>query len=951
MIATAALLLVPFLLSPSLQEDESSSALRAQANFARALSKDFGFFDLADNVLDKALNGATTRADRNELMLARCDIKKAAAWRSKDTSERLDAWSTAGSTFIKFLAAEPAAKHRSLAQTGLGEIAYQYGLTLRDYLATATPTEAERDKLIKGAEGIFQTAITGTNELIGWWKNLPDGDEKNGARYSIYYPAEFYRALTYYYWALLYPKGEPERDVHSAKAISLLEDFAMLSGGASLTTFLAYLHMGDAYTIREEWDDAEAYYQYIIDEAIPTNEDTLKNISANELERRQGTVQDAYKHLLDCYHLWGKPTDAQQLTASFQAWVDDQGVYLNTSGYRILLMSASAMVDRGEYTEAIETAELVAEENDRSVLRLEANAVMMSAIKSAPASASIDLGILFGAAQGAYFQEDFQEGLNGLQLLLARMEGSRRAEEFGPRAYYYIGRCWSKLQHPLESAASHKLGYELYPIDDDEFTIQNAKQWRLLAQKFRDANPGDAYLDSFYGAALEAEKNAGGTTPDAALWHTAKGDYDLAKKARRTAKNTAIDSNETRKAVRAYEKAIQSYRQIELGSSHYEKAINQIGICHYEMVGYASSHLADATRIFSEYLEKFVVNPENTPIDARARKTRLDMMAQADFYLGRCYRTKAKAGSLPAWEEMRDHLAGFADRYPTQTEFISTSIYYRLEAYIALGSTDEALAAFDELQAAQASDKVMQIAAFILYRDFIKRSETADEPRSLRETATTFLHTANTLAPSPAWQNLITEANLQLELGAYRTTQEIIERVLRDFSDDESFKKGSSRFYAQMTLVEAYLLQDNVADATPIVDEMLRSKPSNLKVMQTALKIKAGYPRVEKGRVKEVLADSDAAGLTIADGILQKLILLAENDAKKANINKYSLEDYWHIKVMQAYLLYVHSKSDTTYKGKHNELIRGLERLAPDLGLSVVGQDTVTIFKWLKNKN
>jgi hypothetical protein len=53
---------------------------------------------------------------------------------------------------------------------------------------------------------------------------------------------------------------------------------------------------------------------------------------------------------------------------------------------------------------------------------------------------------------------------------------------------------------------------------------------------------------------------------------------------------------------------------------------------------------------------------------------------------------------------------------------------------------------------------------------------------------------------------------------------------------------------------------------------------------------------------------------------------------------------------MQAYLLYVHSKADSSFKDKHNELIRGLERLAPDLGLNVVGQDTVTLFKWLKTK-
>jgi hypothetical protein len=948
MIATTALLLIPFL-CPVPQEEGGSSAVRAQATFARALSKDFGFFDLADKVIDKALSATSSTTDQNELLLARCDIKKTAAWRTKETAEKLNAWSAAGSTFIQFLASSPNARLKSQAQTGLGEIAYQYGLTLRDYLAVNSPSPEERARLIKGAEAIFQTAITGTNELIRWWKDLPDSDEKNGARYSIYYPAEFYRALTYYYWALLYPKGEPERDVHSLKAISLLEDFAMLSGGSSLTTFLAYLHMGDAFTIREEWDDAEAYYQYVIEEAVPSDKEARDNIK-HEIERRQGTVQDAYMHLLDCYGLWGKSTEAQQLTASFQAWVDDEGVYLNASGYRILLASARTMIALGEYQAAIETAELVAEDNERSVLRLEANAVMMQAIQAAPASFPIDLDILFGASQGAYFQENYKEGLEGLQLLLTRLQGHRRSEEFGPRLYYYIGRCWSKLKHPLESAASHQLGYQLFPIDDDEFTIQNAKQWRLLAQKFRDANPGDAFLDSFYGSALEAEKNAGGTTPDAALWHSAKSDYDLAKAAKRIAKKAVPESKEVKDAIRAYEKAIRSYGQIELGSAHYEKALNQIGICHYEMSAFAPEQLPDAARIFAEYLEQFVVNPENTPVDARARKTRRDMMAQADFYLGRCYRSQAKAAKAGAWEQLRNHLTGFGERYPDQTEFVHTAIYYRLESYIALGQTKEALAAFDELQAVQASDRVMQISAFILYRDFIKRSENDDEPTPLRKTATTFLHTANALAPTPAWQNLITEANLHLEFGEYKTTQEIIERVLRDYAAEQSFAQGSSRFYAQLTLVEAYLFQDNLPAAAPLVDSMLASKPTNLKVMQAALKIKVGYPRVEKGRVKEVITETTAESLAVADEIIQKLILLAENDAKKADLNKYLFADYWHIKVMQAYLLYVHSKADSSFKDKHNELIRGLERLAPDLGLNVVGQDTVTLFKWLKTK-
>ncbi len=949
MLATAGILLTTLALPALPQEEEGLLALRREAAFARALTSELGFVDFAEMVLEKALDRARSPKDRAVLLLERCNVRKLAVNRISDPAERLPALEAAFQAYQEFLGTNPDTRLALEGELNIAEIAFSYGSTLHEHLALEEPAGPRRTELIRKAEEIFLPGIQAANAVLDGLRQL-DADARDAARYTLQYPALFYRALIYYYWGLSYPQGSVEFNTNTDKAIELLEGFILDVGETSVAGLLGYKHLGDIYFNRGETETARDYYEYVVQNGVPADWED-EGITFEEVDRRREVIQDAYQGWMRMLRQTGNAAQARELGAEFQSWVDREGVILSESGYRVLLELARLRIEAGEYSEAIRIASQVADENRRSILRLEANRVMAKAIEAAPPGTPIDLSILYGAAEGAYFDGQYERAVEGFKLLLSRMAPhSSQAAEFGGRTYHYLGRSWAKLNRLLEATAAYRACVELFPEDED-VAAESAQAWLKIAEFLKTRASRDPVLDQEYQDALQAVESLGpGNTPEGAIWREAERLYREAKNLAAQARGQAPSTAEANTATAALRRARDSYAKIPERSRYYEKALVQQAMCEYRCRSWDVEAADRALAILDDYLERYLPDPENTPTDPAGRKNRVEAYAQAEFYRGQIWLDRAKGGERVAAEKVLALYEGYGDRHPGQPGFTAATMAARVKAWLLLGEEARAEEEYQALRNANLDPRFVRFAAYDLYNHFLGLADRDGDQEALQK-ATAYLHTFNQLASRPSWPSLNKEAELSLRLGRADQAAAILERVLRQFEDDPSFTEDH-HFGVEMQLVDAYLAQDLTGKAAPLIENLLRD-PRNRKdprVMELAVKSLVGYVAIREGRIVEIPGKGTAEAFQEAQELVNTILQGAELDATKAGVNKYRYAPYWHAKVLQAYLLYRWAQVDTGKRGAHRNLLEGLRRLAPDLGQEVAGEDVARILDWIANQ-
>lgn len=941
---TAGLLLA---LSPALpQQAEGNASIQKDAAFALALTKQLGFDNFSEIVLEETLQRADTPEDRSSILLARCEVMSTVALRPIDPLEQVQAWSKAGEAYSEFLGSNPAPSAERRAQLQMGLVGFQYGERLHALFESAPLSEEEKNEYRSRAESIFTDSLRSTNQLIGWWTNLDDLDVQQGTEFTVFFPSSFYRALIYYYWGVLYPAGSVEREDNVAQSIGFLEEFAIAAGELSPAGLMAFRHMADGLVALGDYEYGHELYDFVIQEGIPGGD--TSQMPPGEIERRQNAQQDAYYGKVQAYRTAGDSGMIPALGANFAAWIEEQGVTLNDSGYRLQLMIAENAINQGAYGEAITIAKAVADANERRVLRLEADQVLGRAISAAPASAVIDLDVLFQAGQGAFFSERFADSARTLRMLVNRLDGSEEAEAVGPEAYLYLGRALEGDGLALEAAVAYAAGYNRY--SESEATSESlASRWQRLAERFRNSAPADEFLDSFYNEALDAvTESSGGGAPHVLLLRAASSEFSKARQLERAARGKGPNSPEGRAVLTAYDKAIAAYKRVTPGTESYEKAFVQIGMCEYNKFPWDNSSADRALAIFNEYLNKIVPDPQQLPTTPKGKKLRTDSIAAADFYRGYTYQSLAKAGDVGAWNDMLKAFEGFEERQPEQTDQIGAVRTARAEAYLTLNQESLAIAEYEALVAEGARDAWLGACGYQLYSYYngkIDAAETEQARIAAQRSAAKYLGIVNANASQPQWSNLVAEARLHLAVGDIATGTDLLDTTLQRFSEADGFD-GASRLYAQIDLVEGMLEQGNTGAAVPYVDKLLELSPNMLRVKQLAIKIKCGFPVYRDGRVTQIPGEDTLEAFELAQTLVSDLVALAKAEATNQGITHWSYEPFYAARLQHAYLLYKWSRIDSNKS--HIKMIESIERQAPDFGASQgVDPSIPALYRWL----
>ena len=177
------LALIPAL--PPQQGDESSASIQKDADFALALTRQLGFDNFSEIVIEETLQRASSPEDRSALLLARCEVMATVALCPIDPLEQVQGWAQAAEAYAEFLDADPAPTQARRAQLQLGLSGFQFGERLDALFRTGSLSEAEKDEYRTRAEEVFTRSLQATNRLISWWEGLEDLDVKDGTEFTI----------------------------------------------------------------------------------------------------------------------------------------------------------------------------------------------------------------------------------------------------------------------------------------------------------------------------------------------------------------------------------------------------------------------------------------------------------------------------------------------------------------------------------------------------------------------------------------------------------------------------------------------------------------------------------------------------------------------------------------------------------------------------------------------
>ncbi|MFK5955219.1 MAG: hypothetical protein QM477_02105 [Planctomycetota bacterium] len=937
-------LLVPF------QQGGASTMARKNAEAARAINREFGLNFWAEKLITRSLAEAKTADDRAELLLARCDVLLHTASSKVNDNEKLPALGEAGEAYVAYLATSPGGNLETKAQSNLGAVASQYGITLVRMIENDAIRGDERDAAVATAESIFKTSLKGMNAIIDWWEALPtDNAQKNQNQFTVYYPSVFNRALVYLYWAQLYPAGSIERDQRAKQSVDYFEKFAI--GAPFLPSQRAYKALADCYRVLGQMEDAFDYYEYVTSNTKDLIEQEGEDLDPAFIDQLHDVIQASDFGMLQLLRATGQTELFWETVDNFNAWVDEERIELSRSGYELSLVVANQMIDEGRIGEAITLADEVAKANERSTLRLRANSVMSSAIALAPPDADIPLDVLFGSAEGAYFTKDYASAIDGFRMLIPRLAGSREADIYGGKAYYLLGICWARTGQPLLAAVTHQIGYEDYP-DDEEYAVKNAKKWQGHTANFFKRASSDPEIQAWNDLAIEAVVITDGGGHDLE-WQQAKTMNTLAQKSAAKNPRAAPGSNEAKAIVNAYSKAILAFKKVKPESANYEKSLLKAAVCEYESIRFEPSAAGRSLAALKFYLEDYIANPANAPKDGAQRAARRSTAPEAVSYLGRTYRALAKAGDDSAWQKVIDTYADMLDRFPDQPDLGYLGMAYRTEAFVRQGKITEAEAEYQSMLDISASPNRLSVAAYSLFLHFKAEDENAVDATASGENRSKeaeYLSAYNSFSTTKRWANLLGEADLWMQLGNYEKSAALFQLVLDKYATGKSFTEAF-RFKTQIGLVESLLQLRRTGEAIPLVNKLYEQSPKNLRVRSAVVKVKAGFLVYNGIQVLEVPGEGTPEALALAATMASELIKVAkfEADRQQPSINPYAYAPWWEAKLNQGYVLYQQGKSDPAQAGKHTKMVSSLQRQAPDLGESIAGKRMSQSLLWLLN--
>jgi len=900
------------LLTSPVQAQMSTSEIKAEIAFARGLAADWTFVNLAQAVLGTVEGQGISGKAREELELVKCEVFVSGARSEPDALARLDLFESAFEAYQLFIDGYPNSDFKSQAETGLVNTASIYGRAI-DLALEESVGETATELNAKKADVLTNTVLL-TQSLIEALATIPEEERSEVNRREL-------AGLMLNRGQMLGEIGriEEEGEFHFNQALKALEDMIWEFGEESVPGIRGFKAMADIHSYRGNFPDASRYYKAIISNVLPLDPkrwDRLIEANGGEFTTEEVAFRFTFLELgtpgiVQTYMEMGKTKLAADYALHMYNWQRKEGLQYTRDGYQALLDVAKVLLDIGGHiggnqatgeaqwfeTEeemksairskrqhddttsfSLKIANLVNQENKGNILQVRAQK-LISEISTKPGMV-VSPDVLLQAAQGEYFDGQYDMAIAGLHRVLTALESREDAErlQYGAQIMNLLANAHRRSDRELEAAMAFREGVMAWQGDPEQDQL-NSQGYLSMIKKVAQRNPGDAILD---GLKTEAE--------------------NLVTRYGKESKADEINFNRGMKKYASgdFDGAATDFDKINTDADYYERARVQRAICDFR-----AKRIDAALAAFDEYVEVFVPDPAHA-LESPVRKAkRAEAMAAAEFFRGLGLWMKAKQSNDPAlWTRIDNLLVSYPSKYPTQDVLVPWTMQMVFDSRQARGDRAGSRKMIDTMLQEWPDNKRTGASSGAYYNALLnlRKGTSGEESQALLSEMADFLKINNSLGSAP-FKSLRNESRHWLDLGNYAEAERVLTQLVTTHSQEPELA-DQMRTYVLPDLGRALLFNGKVADAKAILNPLVMdadATPSKATVLNWSRCI-AGWLSGAELQIKEI---PGAGGTEEEWG---KLITKLDQISKAGD--KWTSCQWYEVKLMVIYSYYSWSKTD-----------------------------------------
>ena len=446
--------LLALILTDPVQAQMSTSEVKAEIAFARGLAADWTFVDLAQSVLATVEQQGIAGKAREELELVKCEVFVSGARSEPDAIARLTLFESAFEAYELFISGYPNSDFKSQAETGLVNTASIYGRAID--LALEESVGEKATELNTKKSDVLTETVRLTQNLIEALASIPEEERSEANRREL-------AGLMLNRGQMLGEIGriEEEGEFHFNEALKALEDMIWEFGEESVPGIRGFKAMADIHSYRGNFPDASRYYKAIISNVLPLDPKRWDRLieanggvfTSEEVAFRFTFLELGTPGIVRTYQEMGEAKLAADYALHMYNWQRKEGLQYTRDGYQALLDVAGALLDIGGYiggnqttgdarwfeseeemksavrskrqhddttSFALKIANLVNQENKGNILQVRAQK-LISVISTKPGMV-VSPDVLLQAAQGEYFDGNYDAAIEGLHRVLTALD-------------------------------------------------------------------------------------------------------------------------------------------------------------------------------------------------------------------------------------------------------------------------------------------------------------------------------------------------------------------------------------------------------------------------------------------------------------------------------------------------------------------------------------------------
>lgn len=881
--------------------------------FALGLAERFKYVDLAEVVLDEVDKRGVSGEDKASLDLTRCKLFGGVARREGDPAKRKELYSKALSSYRGFLDRHPFAESTVDARREYVDLVNAFGRVLEAELENLVGEEAE------AARNELSTELEAGLELTG---ELIDGIGTDAS--EVEKQAKYRLMISRGQMLLTLAKVSDEPTFLFGQAEKTLENLALDAGETSVFGLQAYLLLGEVKVAQGQYEDAQAFMEYVADIAVPRSkqERTDKGwdeMAAGQKQQRFKMLELGMSSLVNSFAAGGDPKGGAAWGLHMLNIRNADGLTLTPRGDLALLSTARALLsaggvmagnqargtmkwyesedvakEAGERTRGMKTAVdfalgLAQDVNDRNkgnTLQIRAQAVI-SEITERP-GVTVSPEILFEAAQGKYYSKQYAEAITAFQNIRGLIDAQDEAtqKEYGARTLHFLANSYNKLGRKLEAGLTFREAITKWS-GDVEYDSKNASGYLSMMKDMRSASNSDKV---FVDEVKKAE--------DAVIQNQDK-DSDPGK--------ILVSQGDRRYGQGDYDAARKKYLEVAEDSAYYEKGLTKAALCLFK-----SEDKPGAKREFAKFDER-LKDASTVPTDTTRQAVRKEASAMTEFYLG-----VIAAGEKDIDEAIK-RLDGYHERFPSQDSYGPVALYTALQMYLAKKQYDKAEGVLDQMVETYPTHKRTGNGAYKIYQ--VVKAAAGKEPTQAQS-----LHMGKLLQrfnglSKPSFPNARTESKLFMAAEAWEQAEGTLERMRQRFSEGPDADKVVQ--FVLPDLGHCLLQQRKVPEANAILaplipdpDDDSAKKPSS-RTSELWCRSVTGWLEGSGREVIEVPGIGGAENFAKASKYWTKLIGQCEN---RDDEGKWSCP-WYELKSLRAYNFLKWGELDSNQKKLGKKII------------------------------